>query len=312
MAQISELYRGSKNKQLTKFLNLDNLSAYGSGKKYKKGDIDRIMHALVFEGILQEVSQENASGFNSDYLQEGPKANSLRSGSFQFFVDFPSLKSSSKSKSSSKAKSSDKSSSTKKSAAKKKTSKKALKIKDGKFQVPSIEIVDESDDDEDRKVGSKAKASGGNGASILPRNHTEALVKRIKKLVSMWADEEIMNGNKVFYWNIMSNQGMSTIASKVPLSIEELNELGVLGENVVKEYGDRLIKNLNAFIDQNDLHKYIKVRESKRRKVEKNTPSAPVTNDSLDVEFDDSIDFSSIELPDASFSSAKSSNYFGK
>ena len=114
---------------------------------------------------------------------------------------------------------------------------------------------------------------GGSGASILPRNHTEALVKRIKKLVSKWADD-----NKTCYWNIMNNQNMDTIASKVPLSIEELKELGVLEESVVKEYGDSLIKHLNAFIDQNDLHKYIKVRESKRRKIEKTTHSATVTN----------------------------------
>ena len=33
---------------------------------------------------------------------------------------------------------------------------------------------------------------------ILPKKHTEALMKRIKKLVSMWADEEQMNGNPIF------------------------------------------------------------------------------------------------------------------
>ncbi|GFH47067.1 hypothetical protein CTEN210_03542 [Chaetoceros tenuissimus] len=125
---------------------------------------------------------------------------------------------------------------------------------------------------------------GGSDASILPSNHTEALVKLIKKLVSKWADEEISNGNKVFYWNIMSNQGMSTIASKVPLSIEELKELGVLGENIVKEYGDRLITNLNAFIDQNGLHKYIKVQGTNRRRIEKNTPSVPVTKMTHEVQ----------------------------
>ena len=47
-----------------------------------------------------------------------------------------------------------------------------------------------------RNVGGKAK-SPSTDRSILPKNHTEILMKRINKLVTMWADEEIMNGNKV-------------------------------------------------------------------------------------------------------------------
>jgi len=74
----------------------------GSGKKYKKADVDRIMHALVFEGVLQEISQENGSGFSSDYLQFGPKGDMLRNRQFQFFVDFPCGLSKAKSKNKSK------------------------------------------------------------------------------------------------------------------------------------------------------------------------------------------------------------------
>jgi hypothetical protein len=47
----------------------------------------------------------------------------------------------------------------------------------------------------------------------------------------------------------MSNKAMSAISGKVSLTIDELTELGILGENVVTEYGERLIKNINAFID---------------------------------------------------------------
>ena len=324
LLQLSELYRGSKAKQYTGFLDPSKLSAYGAGKAYKKADLDRIFHALVFEGVLQEISQENGSGFSSDYLQEGPKAQMLKNQQFQFFVDFPS---SSKAKSrTKKAKdatpttaASDKKSSTKKKSLK--TAKKAvkeLKVKDGKFQVPTVEILDDSDDS-DRKVGSKSKASSGE-KSILPKNHTEQLVKRIKKLVSMWADEEIMNGNKVFYWNIMNQKAMGTIASQVPLSIDELNDIGVIGENVVKEYGDRLIKNLNAFVEQNGLEKYVQGKENKRRRLDDAKVAAPApgqvsmaSKTSLDDEFDIDIDFSAIDIPDGPVPTSKAkSSYFKK
>ena len=34
--------------------------------------------------------------------------------------------------------------------------------------------------------------------TVLPKGNTERLIERIKKLVSMWADEERMSGNNVF------------------------------------------------------------------------------------------------------------------
>jgi len=58
---------------------------------------------------------------------------------------------------------------------------------------------------------------------------------------------------------------MSAIAEQVPLTIEELNDLGVIGENVVKDYGERLIKNINAFVEQNALQIYIQNRNNKRK-----------------------------------------------
>ena len=286
------------------------------------------MHALVFEGVLQEISQENGSGFSSDYLQFGPKGDMLRNRQFQFFVDFPCGLSKAKSKNkskdslqnddkgaSSKAKPSRNSrkSSTKNSATK---TPKTVKVKNGKFQVPDVEILDGSD--EERMVGSKSKMAGEK--SVLPRNHTEVLVQRIKKLVTMWAAEEMMNGNKVFYWNIMNNKAMSTIASQVPSSIDELNEIGVIGENVVKEYGDRLIKNLNAFVEQNDLQKYLKGKTRKRRKIDGGksklpavvkTATSPINIDDDDADFDLDIDFNTIELPEGP-SRTKKSSYFCK
>jgi hypothetical protein len=55
----------------------------------------------------------------------------------------------------------------------------------------------------------------------------------------------------------MSTNAMSVIAEKVPLTIDELSALGVLGEGIVKEYGERLIKNIKAFIEQNSLQIFV-------------------------------------------------------
>ncbi len=329
LVQVSELYRGSKAKSHTRYIDITRLEGHGAGKKYKKADVDRIMHAMVFEGVIVEISQECGGGFNADYVEEGPKAEMLRNRKYTFEVDFPA-KSSSKTekKSDSSAPSSRKSKQSKKS---KKTAKptKKLTVNNGKFEVPHVEVIDDSDDEEpgsalERKVGKKSKSPGEK--SVLPRNHTDALVKRIQKLVTMWADEEMMIGKKVFYWHIMNASAMATIASQVPLSIDELNDLAVLGENVVKEYGDRLIRNINAFVDQNNLQKYKKNKRPRVENGEKTDQLLPTvtkvtfppksattsSNMNTDDDFDDGIDFSSIEIPDSrTNASAKHSSYFG-
>jgi bloom syndrome protein len=317
LAQVTELYRGSKSKTATKFIDVKKISSYGAGSKFSKVDADRIMHAMVFNNILEEKSEVNGSGFNSDFLYHGFKSDSVRNGTFTFFVEFP--KAGSKATPNSKKKAATSSTkkqkkSTKKTSSSSSKAKKTLSVKNGKFDVANIETINDSDDEmyfeggltsSSRKVGNKAKSPD---KSILPKSHTEALMKRIKKLVTLWADEEIMNGNKVFYWNIMNQHAMVTIASQVPLSIEELNDLAVLGENIVEEYGDRLIKNINAYVKQNDLEKYMKGKTRKRQKSEEISmiispqPAASTkinNNNTDDYDFDVDIDFSSIDIPDA-------------
>lgn len=327
LAQVTELFKGSKSKSATKFIDVKKISSYGAGSKYSKPDIDRIMHALVFDRILEEISEVNARGFSSDFVHFGPKADFVRNGSYQFIVEFP--KSGAKVTSSSNNKSDTTSTKKTAKASKNKKAKKTVTTKNGKIEVAAIESIDDSDDEIEvesglisstRKVGSKSKSPD---KSILPKNHTEALMARIKKLVSLWADEEIMNGNKLFYWNIMNQNAMVTIASQVPLSIEELNDLGVLGENVLKEYGDRLIKNIKSFVDQNDLEKYMNGKPRKRQKSgeitkpitpqnpDHNTPKQTSRDNEYD-EFDADIDFASIELPDvpSTTSAPTHSSYF--
>jgi len=92
--------------------------------------------------------------------------------------------------------------------------------------------------------------------TVLPKKKTELLLARIKKLVSMWADEEQMKGINVFYWNIMSSVKVANVSNKVPTSIDQLASCD-LSQNFIQQYGERLIKNINAFIEQENLQAYI-------------------------------------------------------
>jgi hypothetical protein len=64
-------------------LNTACLSGYGAGSKLKKkGDIDRITHAMVFDRLLVEKSIDNGGGFSSDYVSLAENAAAM--------VEFPS------------------------------------------------------------------------------------------------------------------------------------------------------------------------------------------------------------------------------
>jgi bloom syndrome protein len=197
MVQLTELYRGSKTKAVTKFVQTSQLRGYSAGSKYSKPDLDRIVHAMVYEKVLEETSEMNQGGFNSDYVRPGEFAPALQRGQRQFFVDFPKKTANKKENKSNKKASKAKTSS---SAKKKKANSnaKSLTTKNGVLCM-SDASDDESwadDDDSSRKVGSKS--STVSRQNVLPKKQTNALVKRIKKLVSMWADEERMAGKHVF------------------------------------------------------------------------------------------------------------------
>ncbi len=69
----------------------------------------------------------------------------------------------------------------------------------------------------------------------------------------------------------------------------------MLPEKFQKEYGDRLLKNINHYIQQEKLQKCIEDRQAKKRK----TDNASNDNNVIvvDDEFDDGIDYAAIELP---------------
>ena len=58
---------------------------------------------------------------------------------------------------------------------------------------------------------------------------------------------------------------MKEIAAKVPTNKEELAEC-MIPENFQKEYGDRLLKIINSYIEMENLQKCIDDRQAKKRK----------------------------------------------
>lgn len=82
-------------------------------------------------------------------------------------------------------------------------------------------------------------------------------------------------------WNIMSNAQMTNVAKQVPTTIEELSDCE-LPQNVIKQYGERLVKNINAYIEQGKLQRYIENRPKKKQKttnVESNSDNQAILLD---------------------------------
>lgn len=174
--QLSELWRGTKSKTHTKFLQTDALHGYGKGSKFNKNDVDTIVHAMVFEKILEEISEDSGSGFPADYVHPGSKAPQIQSGTLPFHVRFAVAKAAAPKEKKSKKKDSDKKPKGKK---KKSTTNHASPIQldsSESSMTPSLT---------DRKLGSKRSAEN----TILPAEHNKVLIERVKKLVSMMADE---------------------------------------------------------------------------------------------------------------------------
>eukprot|EP00546_Thalassionema_frauenfeldii_P019421 CAMPEP_0178902928 /NCGR_PEP_ID=MMETSP0786-20121207/4877_1 /TAXON_ID=186022 /ORGANISM="Thalassionema frauenfeldii, Strain CCMP 1798" /LENGTH=1176 /DNA_ID=CAMNT_0020574249 /DNA_START=92 /DNA_END=3623 /DNA_ORIENTATION=+ len=286
LVQLTQLFRGSKSKSATKFLKVDKLRGFGAGKWLQKKDLDRMAHALIYEKILVEMSEQNVSGFASDYIRPGEEAPTLQSGNRRFAVDFPKKQLNQKEKNAAKAK-------THKKQQKSKETEKGTVTKSRQFKQRSatVRIIDDSsssdDDDDGRTVGSKSM----NAPSILPREKTKKLMENINKLVSMWAQEEQLNGNKVFTWNIMKHESIRTIAGQVPTTVEELTSLGVLGENIIKEYGDRLLKQINNYVTNEKLQDFLKKKPGPPKK-----PRLSNGDNNYD-EFDSGVDFGAIDIP---------------
>jgi len=146
----------------------------------------------------------------------GRNSDPVMNGQWTFYVDFP-RRAPPPPKTPKKAKtdgaSNDVTSTTRKKQSKKsKTASqsdkkgKTVVTRNGKFYVPDaddFENGNESCDEDDfgfgafvHKVGSKSRNL--QNKAVLPKEKTQMLVDHITKLVSMWADEKQMNGNKAF------------------------------------------------------------------------------------------------------------------
>lgn len=207
MNQLSELFRGSKAKSVTKNFNVDGLRGYGAGSKYKRYDIDRITHEMVFEKILNETSSESNVGFLVDYVSLGENAEALQNGTRKLFVEFPAKPAitSKTQKNSPKAKKgkAKPAKTTKKKPTGKTTSgtakKQAAILPEKDEGGLQFEEEDSSDSDNDSAVEvletrSKKRKPLQN---TLPNHHTQALVDKLKRLIAIWAEAEQLTGNNV-------------------------------------------------------------------------------------------------------------------
>ena len=310
LKQLFDIYWGSKSKSATKFFVTSNLKSYGAGKSFKKFEMDRIAHALVFDRILEERSVENRRGFHSDFVDLGENAKAILSGQKRFIVEFP--------KEPTPQINSGKENKGTKNSNKQKTPL-AKKQPDREVRATSAPIiqVDDSDTSDDDLIVSIQSQSGAKATSlsVLPQDATQDLAALIKKLVTNWAEEERMMGKSVFYWNILSNDAMKSIAAQTPTTIEELKAIGSLGENIVKEYGERLVRVVKTFVESKGLQDYLR-RPAKRARtcdpVSKRTkPILRIDKaEDPDDEFETDIDFGVIEIPDSAQSVGDSSKFF--
>ena len=327
--QLTELFRGSKSQSAVKFLDTSKLRGYGAGSQYKRNDVDRITHAMVFDRIIVEEGAENSGGFNSDYVRLAENANSIENGQRQFFVNFPKPKSVEKNaaetekenakvtKTKSKIGKTKSTSSVSKKAAPSTSIKKNTVDSSSSISWAEPDTVciddstsDDSDDDVIEFLSTRSRRSsvGIKANSILPYDATQGLISRIKTLATNWAEEERMCGNNMFYWNILSNDVMKTIAAEVPMSLSALTAIGCLGENILKVYGERIVKIVSSYVTQEGLEHHVKTRDEsqappkKKSKVDSSTHATKVLDlddddDDDDFEFGIDIDLSKIESP---------------
>jgi hypothetical protein len=119
-------------------------------------------------------------------------------------------------------------------------------------------------------------------------------------------------------WNIMSTDDIKIIADHVPTTVEELTALGVLGENKVAEYGDRIIDAVCRFVASKNLQEFVDQRRPLKRPKTADSASSDSKPSAIVIEIDDDdefdvpeIDFSAISIPgEVSSKSAGKSPYF--
>ena len=198
MLQLTELFRGSKSKAATKSFNISRLRGYGSGSNFKKHEIERITHTMIFQRLLTEQSTENNGGYLSDYVVPGEKAHLVQYSNQPFFVEFPLARQTGKENNLKSTKKANKASSKTKTK-KRGTANPALS--NGPEDANTQGGLQFEESSTAQSVNSETKSDDGrsNGASrsTLPTEHQAALVQVIQKLNRLWAAEERLLGKNV-------------------------------------------------------------------------------------------------------------------
>ena len=101
----------------------------------------------------------------------------------------------------------------------------------------------------------------------------------------------------------MNTDQIKTVAATVPRSVDELKSLGTLGDQVVRDYGERLVKVINAFVESNELEDYVNERPSKLAKTTDGAKKPLIVIDDDDEDGTDAVDLT--HLPDSKPSTSK-------
>jgi superfamily II DNA helicase RecQ len=307
MLQLGDLYRGSKSQTVTKFLDTGKLRFYGSGSQYKKPDIDRILHSLVFERVFEESADQNKGGFTVDYIHAGDQALPVQNNQRAVYVDFPgaapTAKKSSRGTSPKPKSAKDPSKTSKREKSSRKGNAGASKSVAVSSEVISVRDSIGSSDSEEILPGRNNPRSGTTTKppkGVLPEEKTQELAEKVRRLLIVMAEaERMMSGKEVYYWHILSNAAVKQVALRAPTTIDELRDMSVAGDNVIKDYGEQLVRAVKQFIEENDLGHCVAERPAKRLKSTASSAGrVGAKGRANDDEFDAGIDFAAIEIPD--------------
>ena len=94
--QIGAFLKGGNGKDLDKVRNREGFAGL---KHMSKEDIDKLLHSLVYEEVLQEITQKRFKFCFSTSVQAGPRAREVQQGAARVVLQFPASGNSGKSSS---------------------------------------------------------------------------------------------------------------------------------------------------------------------------------------------------------------------
>ncbi|GMH94580.1 hypothetical protein TrVE_jg13575 [Triparma verrucosa] len=263
LIQLADLYRGLKSSTKKVIFNPEQIQSLGVGKRFKKPEVEAILHNLVAQHILVEKSSKNKMGFFNTKVFLGDAAPSIEHNRAKFEMEI-------KDKGAAKAPKVAKTTTmtTKKSPQKK---------KNAPSKKQEQEVIDISDDDSDFEGDSSQHSQqftamdvgGGHGVHQagtkrkkrgdcdLGTDLTAKLEKHLVDQAKIWASDE--NDNKkddtipdIRYYSIISNAQTKDFAKIVPVNKAEFMACSGLGAAKDSKYGERIVEAVRNFLKIND------------------------------------------------------------